>query len=40
MDEEQPQEWTTPEFVALTDTEGRADEADIPVRNGGVSGPG
>ena len=34
------QQWQTPEFVALTDTEFRADQADIPVRNGNGSTPG
>lgn len=37
MDEEQLQGWTTPEFVALTDPDGRADQADIPVRNGATT---
>ena len=26
--------WETPATVALTDTEGRADEADVALRNG------
>jgi hypothetical protein len=28
------QEWETPEFTALTDSDARADQVDIPVRNG------
>lgn len=28
------QEWETPEFTALTDSGARADQVDIPVRNG------
>ena len=27
-------EWETPKFEAITDTDSRADQADIPVRNG------
>ncbi len=34
------QQWQTPEFVALTDVESRADQPDIAVRNGnGSPGP-
>lgn len=34
-------EWETPEIEAITDTESRADQADISVRNGNApsSGP-
>jgi hypothetical protein len=32
MDDKQP--WETPQFEALTDSEIRADQADITVRNG------
>ena len=31
-------EWETPEIEAITDTDSRADQADIPVRNG-LPGP-
>lgn len=31
---EQRQQWQSPEFDPLTDTDARADQADIPVRNG------
>lgn len=35
VDDQQAVEWTAPEFVALTDTDARPDEPDMPVRNGG-----
>jgi len=35
---EAKQQWVTPEFEPITGTGSRADGADIPVRNGVVSG--
>jgi len=32
-------EWETPEIEAITDTDSRADQADISVRNGGGGPP-
>lgn len=32
-------EWETPRIEAITDTESRADQADIAGRNGIISGP-
>lgn len=35
--DQQPQ-WEIPEFEPLTDSDARADQADIPIRSGGGAG--